>query len=63
MSPLGRARAKLPILETEKDSEGVGIECTPGRARPTVHTKVEKSIVMGGLFVFMIRKIVMGWML
>ena len=63
MSPLGRARAKLAILEPGKDSEGAGIECTPGRARPTAHTKMEKSIVMGVFWIFMSRKTVMSWVL
>ena len=62
MSPLGRARAKLAILEPEKDSEGAGTECTPGRARTTVHIKMEKSIVMGVFgWIFMSRKTVISW--
>lgn len=60
MSPLGRARAKFAFSETEKASEGAGIECTTGRARPT-QRKMDKSIVRGVESVFMNRKTVMGW--
>ena len=45
----------------EKNSEGAGTECTPGKARPMVHITMEKSIVLGGERVYMSRKTLMNW--